>query len=312
MSELKAIDHKHFSYFIGYLAGDGAFSNGHGKRKDRMALSTTDKEVALWINENILPFDTSKSLLNDNANLGIFARLPSYRTTFSSEHSDIFNEYGILCKKDHRVMDSRLDPKAFILGLMDSDGSFSYTQRKDKNRACLKISITHPSHNLLSSVSSYLNVTLGIESRIRPKGTEKCMVLSVSKLYSVEKVLDWLYEDKFVVMSRKYEKYLKIKKDLEEVRKNGVCYPREFTTSEDYYKIVGSCCKGVFITPFGEFMSLKDASKVLGVPKRFISSRCCQNRAGYSKREKTKQEEEEYKENVSKEIKLLYEQWCSK
>lgn len=309
---LSNIDSKKIAYLIGFLAGDGAFCDGFGKRSHRMAITTTDMDVVNWISKNIEYFSIDNPKFTNNIESGIFAQQASYTKTFAVKYSEFFNKYGILCKKTERSYNniSKADMKHFMLGLIDSDGCISFTRRKDRDRISGKVSITHQSVMLLSKLQTFLAENLGIASTIKPKGTEKCFVFGFSKIEHIEKFCEWLYSDiNDVVLKRKFDKWMELKNGLSSLRETGACYPKEFMACPEYWSIVGSISKYMFIVDGVEYPSASIAGKIHNVDNATVQRRCRQGDMGYSRRPKTDDEKREYSTYVDKMIKKLFVKW---
>lgn len=303
---------KKIAYLIGFLAGDGMYCDGFGKRKDRMAVTTTDEDVVNWINSNIEEFTMHNPKLNNNEAAGIYARLPSYQKTFAVQHSEFFNKYGVLCKKTDRTIQniSKKDMKYFLLGFLDADGCLSFTQRKDRDRVVARVSFTHPSTKLLEKVQTFLCDNLGIASSIKPKGQERCFVLSFSKITSVLKFCEWIYSDKNdIVLKRKHSNYLELLNIIAQKEDTGCCYPREFIETSEYITIVSSVSKFMFIVDSVEYPSAVMVANKYGVGNKTVHQRCRQGDMGWGRRPKTEQEVEEYSAQVKRRIKKLYSEW---
>lgn len=309
---LSNIDSKKIAYLIGFLAGDGAFCDGFGKRSSRLAVTTVDIDVVNWISKNIEDFSTDNPKFNDNVGAGIFAKQASYTKTFAVKYSEFFNKYGLMCKKSERSYNNiaKVNMRQFMLGLIDSDGCISFTRRKDRNRIACKVSITHPSLMLLEKVQTFLVESLSIPSTIKPKGTEKCFVWGFSKITHVEKFCEWLYSDtRDIVLQRKWIKWLELKDAITSERSTGTCYPKEFVCSSEYFAVVGSISKNMFIVGDVEYPSAAIAAKAHSIEKKLLHSRCGQEVMGYSKRPKTEEEKKEYSDYVDRTVKKLYIEW---
>ncbi len=210
---LENICSKKVAYLIGYLSGDGNYENGNGKRTDRLSVTTTDKETMDWMIETFNLPEQTRTVRNNNESQGIYASKDAYVKTFPTSYSEEFNKFGILCKKDDRMIHNinKSDMKYWLLGFLDSDGMISWSERKDRDRIAAKVSFTHPSAKLLERVQTFLRDELNIPSSIKPKGTEKCFVLSFSKISDVKRFGDYVYSDKLaIVLKRKYNKYLEL------------------------------------------------------------------------------------------------------
>jgi len=310
---LKDVDSKKVAYLIGYLAGDGNFCNGWGKRKDRLSVTTVDVEFVKWVSENIVDFPMTNPKLNHNKERGIFAKQKSYTKTFPVSYSEDLKRYGVLSlKKDRSIQNiSKKDMQHWLRGFMDSDGHISYSIRKDRDRLAGKAGFTHPSDKLLGQVQKFLMDELNIPSAIKPKKGEDCFTLSFSKLSDVKKFGMFIYGGgKDVVLTRKYKTFKEMCDILEERVEAGISYPREFTITKVYGEYIGSFSNSMFIDPEGrEFPSAKLASDKHGVDKKTLRSWSDNNRKGWSKRPKTEHEKEEYKKYVTRQIKKAFKEW---
>lgn len=308
---LENLDKRKLAYFIGFMSGDGSYSGGKG-RTVRMTVTTTDIEVVDWISENIEEFSTDREVWNNNPKRNIYASKPSYTKGFSVKYSDVFKKHGILCKKPDRNIFNipKKDFKYYLLGLIDADGCFTYTKRKDRDRLVGKFLITHPSMNILLKVQKFLLEELNISSAIAPKGNEKCFILSFSKLGDVMKFGDYLWSDKSaIVITRKYKNYLSFREDYLKRLDEGSMLPYEFIQSQEYKSLVTSISNNVYIAPDGkEYMSSYLFPKTLGEVKD-ITRWARYNRKGWSTRPKTNKEIQEYKAFVKREGVRLFKIW---
>lgn len=310
---LENICSKKVAYLIGYLSGDGNYENGNGKRTDRLSVTTTDKETMDWMIETFNLPEQTRTVRNNNESQGIYASKDAYVKTFPTSYSEEFNKFGILCKKGDRMIHNinKSDMKYWLLGFLDSDGMISWSERKDRDRIAAKVSFTHPSAKLLERVQTFLRDELNIPSSIKPKWTEKCFVLSFSKISDVKRFGDYVYSDKLaIVLKRKYSKYLELLEQIGVRVENGTMYPKEFMQSFEYGAIVGTYSKYIFITPEGkEFPSASMAAKATGEDRKDISRRCRMHQKGWSIREKTESEKIDFDKYVKRKLKQVFETW---
>lgn len=312
---LEEVKDSDIAYLIGFLAGDGNFSDGRGKRKDRMGLTTTDPEVVEWINARISPFDkdTCDQRIGDNEDRGIYGTKMAYKKIFSSKESQDFRQYGILAKKKDRVVKNikKRDYNHFLRGFLDSDGHISFSMRKDRNRLAGKFGFTHPSYKLLEHIQTFLMEELDIPSSIKPKSNEDCYVLQCSKLRDVKKFGDYVYGTKEgIVISKKYHKYKELCEILEEGVDKSEIYPYEFVCSHAYRSLIGSVSQYFFIDPDGnEYESANQAAEKHGIDGRLVRQRCRTDAKGWSRRVKTNSEVKDHRKYIDRQTKKLFEQW---
>lgn len=317
---LRELDPAKVAYLIGFLAGDGNFCGGYGRRQDRLSVTTTDEELVEWINSHIIDFDTSKPRLKNNEALGIMAKLPAYVKTFPSSFGPSFEHYGILSLKSGRVIQniSTRDMRHWLRGFLDSDGCITYGFRKGRSgggdRLVGKVVFTHVSDTLLEQVQEFLRGELDIESKIADKTGENCKTLSFSKLSDMKRFGDYVYEDvSSVVVSRKYETFKAFSDTLLGPVMRGETYPDEFKHSEANHKLLGSFSKYVFISENGiEYLSAELAQEDYPeVSKKAIHRRCSQGNKGWSRRLKTEEEKQEYANYVKAKTNDAFTEWLA-
>lgn len=194
------------AYLIGYLCGDGGFAERTKKKLAKIAVSSSDKEIIDWMQNNYCPDSKISSIMPINKKRPeIISKKLSYRLPLSSKFSDTFDFYKILCKKTDRDMVNIPNKyfKAYLLGLFDADGHCSWGKRKDRNRLWVNIGITHQSENLLIKVQAYLTNVLNIASSVKRRKDENCLDLKFSNRDNAKKFLLWLYSDNMFSMNRK-------------------------------------------------------------------------------------------------------------
>lgn len=308
---LKVMNEANVAYLLGYLAGDGNYSNGWGKRKDRLSVTTTDVEVVEWFDANVIDFTMHNPKLNNNVERGIFAKHVSFVKTFPVAWSDFFVKHGLMSKKQDRAIRGvkKQHMKYFLLGLLDADGCITWSERKDRDRVTGKVMFAHPSEKLLGQVQTFLMDELKIPSAIKPKTGENCLMLSFSCIDHILKFCEYVYSD-FVVLSRKKEKYLELKGEIESRREEGTSFPREFMLSWEYRSLIGSFSKKMYCVDGVEYPSLVLAAAATGIEKRTLHRRCQQGDKGCSQRPKTESEIKDQNKYVAKRSKELFKIWC--
>lgn len=206
------------AYLIGYLAGDGRFMAGSHKRKDRMFVSSTNNDTIKFFSETFCPDNSIEQRLNNNNKRNIIAKKISYKITFNSKFSKIFNKCGILCLKKDRTLINIPNSliRYYILGLFDADGSISWGRRKDRNRLWVNFQITHQSYNILHKISMLMSNKLNISTSVISRKKENCIDLKTSNRDSVILLYKFLYSDidKNVIYNK--DKYYHFKKFVSE------------------------------------------------------------------------------------------------
>lgn len=203
----RKIDTKEKAYILGAICCDGAIGVGDIVE---MSVEKNDREfvdfIASCINARVCidnTFDKKKR------------RFPRART--NKKIPDIKTFIGGPTKKDRHfpiVKDNLV--RYSLLGAFDADGCLTWGYRKDKNRIWQKVSFT-TSLNIAIGIQNVLYKHVGICTTIRPKsGETDCFVIEFSNKCDVIKFLNYIYQDDFVVLKRKYSKYNALRLELEE------------------------------------------------------------------------------------------------
>lgn len=201
------IDTKEKAYVLGAICCDGAIGVGDIVE---MSVEKNDKEfvdfVASCINARVFIDDTFDKTKR---------RFP--RARMNKKIPDVKMFVGGPAKKDRHfpiVKDEFV--RYSLLGAFDADGCLTWGRRKDKNRIWQKVSFT-TSLSIAIGIQNALYKQVGIGTTIRPKsGKEDCFVIEISNKADVLKFLDYIYQDDFVVLKRKYSKYNALRLELEE------------------------------------------------------------------------------------------------
>ncbi len=111
----------------------------------------------------------------------------------------------------------------FIRGYFDGDGSISASSRKSssmKRSEYLHFSITFTgTYDFVSNIKKILNekvIKFDGDIRNRWDNEKNNYTLSICGNDIINQILDWLYADSEFYLPRKYEKYLLLKKEIEE------------------------------------------------------------------------------------------------
>lgn len=201
------IDTKEKAYLLGAICCDGAISPNN---LVEMSVEKADKEfvdfIANQINGRVFVDDTYDKKAR---------RFP--RARLSKKIPDIKTFIGGPSKKDRHfpIVNDEL-VRYSLLGAFDADGCLTWGRRKDKNRIWHKISFT-TSLSIAIGIQNVLIKYLVISTIVRPKSGEKdCFVIEFANRIDVLKFLNYIYQDDFVVLKRKYLKYKALRLELEE------------------------------------------------------------------------------------------------
>jgi len=212
------INTKEEAYLIGYMLGDGGFQRGTYKRKHRMFICSSDEYIIEYFKKKFQPKNSiNRHIPVNEQRPEIKSTRHSSRMTFSSKFTPTFKKFGILGLKEDRTYHNipKKYMRHFLLGLIDADGFITWGKRKDRDRLWTTFGITHPSLKMLEKLQRFLLEELEIPTSINPKGKENCYVLRTGSLRMVERIIDYIYEDKpEMYIKRKYKNCIDFKNEF--------------------------------------------------------------------------------------------------
>lgn len=98
----------------------------------------------------------------------------------------------------------------YIRGFFDGNGCIYFGTKNTHH----SFSLASGSYKLLYSIKSKLN-SLGINtSNVNGNRKDKCLYLSISEKDSIVKIYQYLYEDAYIYMNRKHNKFKKVYEDI--------------------------------------------------------------------------------------------------
>lgn len=204
--KIQKVDSKEKAYLLGFLVADGSIGIDKGVE---INVQLKDKEVVDYL-ANIVNGNVTHSKELDKKK----RRFP--RARLKKKITDINTFVGGDKKADrHFPIVGEEFERYLLLGFFDADGCITWGRRKDRNRIWQKVSFTS-SLKILVGVQQFLLKKLEISTILRPKTNCDCFVLEFSNKKDVLKILDYLYQDKFVVLKRKYLKAKALRLELEE------------------------------------------------------------------------------------------------
>ena len=205
--QINKIDSEFKAYFLGFVACDASIDE---KKMVEISVEKIDREVLDYFS----PIIFSRVYI-DNTLDKKTRRFP--RARMSKKIKDITAFIGGPLKKNRHLPIVKKDYNRYLLlGAFDADGCLTWGRRKDKNRLWQKISFT-TSIGIATSIQNILIKELDISTTIRPKANEKDVyVIEFGKKENVLKFLEYIYQDDFIILKRKFLKYKALRLELEE------------------------------------------------------------------------------------------------
>lgn len=225
------IDTEDKSYFFGLLFADGSLHNSLDTIN--ISLQEGDKDILELMTTYIQPtkklyyLDRSKD--KDSIN-----RKNQYKMEINSIHmGNLLNSYGLIPNKSlikqfpKVILNSNEDIiKHFIRGYYDGNGGINVKLEENKNlrRTTIFISSTYQMCDQIRMLFlTYCNVN-GFIDKNHTYNEVNNYILSVGKIYHVKLILDWMYSNSTIYLTRKYDKYLLLREKLEEKHAKGEQY----------------------------------------------------------------------------------------
>lgn len=200
------------AYFIGYMSSDGGYRKG-ACGSGCMQISSTEKYVIYAFRERYCVGVPVRFALNSSEKVRAVNEVASFN--FISKMNETFNRFGIFCKKPERRMVGI--PKkyfySYLLGVLDADGCFLRTRRKDNRPDGLRIKIASSARLHLLDIQRMLELE-GFSSSVYQRSTQNCYDLYIQNTKSVVEIAKRMYETfPFVYNMKKHSIYQKYVKD---------------------------------------------------------------------------------------------------
>lgn len=217
-----SIDSQEKAYFLGFLFADG--NNNRKKGTISIGLKYTDRDI-LEVLKNLI-YNSQKELLyidgcsKKGPRNTIINSKPQYRLVIFSTHMcRTLEELGCTSRKTYKatisqvILDSKFF-KHFLRGFFDGDGHIGLSKKSSRSdRLYGQISICGLENILLLLQEKIVKEIPGIESVIIDSYNNKVVKdYRIVKKDDIAKFLDWIYEDATILLKRKYDTYLELKR----------------------------------------------------------------------------------------------------
>lgn len=232
------IDSEAKAYYLGLFTADGCNYENTGIFK--IDLSIRDEEI-LRNFTNITGCDTTlKYYTHSDYTIKTFGDSkeykcqPTVRLSFTSRHiSEQLAKKGCIAHKSTCgtfIRPGIIPDELFhhyVRGLIDGDGGIGYWEDNPETHH-LKFQIHFcNTDDMVGGLAKYLgekfNCHPNIAKRYKDRNNNNSQ-FCISGNIVVEKILDWLYKDSTIYLSRKYERYLLLKKERDRRRNNTQTY----------------------------------------------------------------------------------------
>lgn len=253
------IDDHHKSYLLGLLMADG--SNNLDKNTITISLIEEDIDVINYLKDRIEYDNTIKYVEPKKSTHKRQAKLDIH----SKRLSESLKKLGIVKNKTHFCEFPRIKSiynYSFICGYFDGDGSFYINQDKNK----YQVSITGNS-KLIEYISSIFPAYI----YVRNKKTNNIKTMIISGKYRCFEFLNLIYSENNYKMKRKYDKFLKLKKIIDnEVNLKLEKEKNNLDLIEKKKKIENDIEKSI-INYYKDGKSIRDINIILNIDRRKIS-----------------------------------------
>lgn len=195
------------AYILGFFYADGY----HNPKLNQISitLQEKDKDILSEINKRIQPTKPLTFIKRSGEKDGC-NRQNQYRMVINSKYmSSIFTKRGLDNNKTSSLDYPSYIPEElerhFIRGYFDGDGWIKKISR-DKRYSYGTISIMG-TMNLLEGIKGVLLKELNIKSYIGKTVSTMCFKLDTSGTANTSKIMNWLYKDSTIHLTRKYETF---------------------------------------------------------------------------------------------------------
>lgn len=201
-----AIDTQEKAYYLGMLWADGHNCIERGS----IIIELQEQDLALLETLNMI-VDNERPVRKQNLHDKNHRWQNQYRLVLQSKYtSRVLESYGMFQNKSLILtFPSWLNKSlysAFIRGYFDGDGCITLQHANHDRSAMINMVGTRMFlEKVADIILMMLNVTVSIERDARAR--DPICILRCSRRNDVIKILNWLYKDATIYMSRKYDKY---------------------------------------------------------------------------------------------------------
>lgn len=207
------------AYILGLIAADGNIYDDGYRNKGKISISLCKNDRAL-LEQIAIEIGTDIGAVKDRSNCN-----QSDLTIYNIEMYKDLVELGITERKSLTLLWLKNIPEDkvshFLRGYYDGDGSITLAkQSKNSYKAVIQFLGTK---DFLQNISKEIEKHVGIKKK-EPESTQTRIMCLRYRTRQARDILDWMYEgseDSFY-MSRKYEKYLSHKNNVQRLSPRGV------------------------------------------------------------------------------------------
>lgn len=219
-----------WSYFLGFLQADGTVMLDSRHGSIRFELSIRDEDILRSIQANLLPLYSSLESRTRDTNFKDDYTSSILKISNSELCREVVNVYRIPIGKKSEIIKPIMNiiEKDYWRGLIDGDGSIGITSA---NRPF--ISFTTDSDAMQEA---YVELIYKIINRklLTARNTRDDIYNIILFDEDAQKLVEYLYKDSSISISRKYENYLKVKEwERPSNRKKALNPQQGWTTEED-------------------------------------------------------------------------------
>jgi len=213
-----SIDSENKAYTLGFIYADGCVRNSYKRKYFDIELKLSDKQILEDISKFFYqdPADKVKSRIRnrkieDSIRIEESCRLSVYSTKLVEKLCELgcVPRKSLELKWPNWIVDEEIK-KHFIRGYFDGDGSIRMPQKKSASIDIIGTS------DFCIGIQNAVNDNIKLSSNVRKDISSEMFRFEISGNKNTKKFFDWLYKDSSIFLLRKYNKYLKLCKKLQD------------------------------------------------------------------------------------------------
>ena len=215
----ESIDTEDKAYWLGFIAADGCVtkSSRYNSYRLRINLTSSDEDHLEKFLDCIESNDIAIAVSEGSGFSKDSDKTTSYVTLNSFKLCSDLDKYNIHCKKSYDVelpnISEELIPH-YLRGFFDGDASYHYHYDKKSNRYRYSFEVVGASKTMMVQIQKYLlskNINTNIYTRKSKASDNTVYRLMTNSKKEMVKIIDLLYANSHIHLTRKFNKVNEIK-----------------------------------------------------------------------------------------------------